>query len=71
MQESLIQSGALAYRFAFILICYILIIVLLGKFMKKYAELNQTDSYIKENNYSDTEIKDMFDEELEQSFNDW
>ena len=39
--------------------------------MKKYAELNQTDSYIKENNYSDTEIKDMFDEELEQSFNDW
>jgi len=67
LQQSLLASGSLAYRFALVLLIYITIILLLGNFMKKYAELNRPIHYNGNEMLSDSEIKDLIEEELEDS----
>jgi|TARA_B100000965_G_scaffold404812_1_gene436706 hypothetical protein len=67
LQQTLLQSGALAFRFALVLLVYITIIIILGNFMKKYAELNRPVHYNGDDILSDDEIKDIIEEELEDS----
>ena len=67
MQQTLLQSGSLAYRFALVLLFYILIILILGNFMKKYAELNRPLDYDGSEIASDEEIGEIIEEELEDS----
>ena len=67
MQQTLLQSGSLAYRFALVLLFYILIILILGNFMKKYAELNRPLEYDSSEIASDEEIGEIIEEELEDS----
>ncbi len=44
-QQTLLESGALAYRFMLVLLLYVMIILLLGNFIEKYAELNKPAEY--------------------------
>ena len=69
-QETLLQSGALAYRFMLVLLLYIMIILLLGNFMKKYAELNKPAEYEESLRLDDEDISDFMDDELSDSFNE-
>ena len=71
LQQTLLQSGSLAYRFMLILLVYILIILLLGNFMKKYAELNRPADYEDSLKLDDEEISDLIDDELNESVNEW
>ena len=71
LQQSLLQSGALAYRFMLVLLIYILIILLLGNFMKKYAELNKPADYEESLKIKEDDISGMIDEELSESINEW
>ena len=54
-----------------VLLFYILIILLLGNFMKKYAELNKPADYEESLKIKEDEISDMIDEELSESINEW
>ena len=69
-QETLLQSGALAYRFMLVLLLYIMIILLLGNFMKKYAELNKPAEYEESLKLNDEDISEFMDDELSDSFNE-
>ncbi len=71
LQQTLLQSGELAYRFMIILLIYILIILLLGNFMKKYAELNRPADYEESLKVDDEEIIDLVDDNLSESVNEW
>jgi len=71
LQQTLLQSGELAYRFMLVLLIYILIILLLGNFMKKYAELNRPADYEESLKLDDAEISDLIDDELNESVNEW
>ena len=71
LQQTLLQSGSLAYRFMLVLLFYILIILLLGNFMKKYAELNRPADYEESLKLDDEEISDLIDDELNESVNEW
>ena len=71
LQQTLLQSGSLAFRFMLVLIIYILIIILLGNFMKKYAELNRPADYEESLKLDDVEISDLIDDELNESVNEW
>ena len=71
LQQTLLESGSLAYRFMIVLMVYILIILLLGNFMKKYAELNRPADYEESLKLDDTEISDLIDDELNESVNEW
>ena len=71
LQQTLLQSGQLAYRFMIVLLVYILIILLLGNFMKKYAELNRPADYEESLKLDDAEISDLIDDELNDSVNEW
>ena len=71
LQQTLLQSGSLAYRFMFVLLFYILIILLLGNFMKKYAELNKPADYEESLKIKEDDISGMIDEELSESINEW
>ncbi len=71
LQQTLLQSGSLAYRFMLVLLFYILIILLLGNFMKKYAELNRPADYEDSLKLNDEEISDLIDDELNESVNEW
>ena len=71
LQQTLLQSGSLAYRFMLVLLFYILVILLLGNFMKKYAELNRPADYEESLKLDDTEISDLIDDELNESVNEW
>ena len=71
IQQSLLQSGSLAYRFMLVLLFYILVILLLGNFMKKYAELNKPADYEESLKIKEDDISGMIDEELSESINDW
>ena len=71
LQQTLLQSGSLAYRFMLVLLFYILIILLLGNFMKKYAELNRPADYEDSLKLDDEEISDLIDDELNESVNEW
>ena len=71
LQQTLLESGSLAYRFMIVLLVYILIILLLGNFMKKYAELNRPADYEESLKMDDTEISDLIDDELNESVNEW
>ena len=70
VQQTLLQSGALAYRFMLVLLLYIIIILLLGNFMKKYAELNKPAEYEESLRLDDEDISDFMDDELSDSFNE-
>ena len=67
MQQTLLESGALAYRFALVLLFYIAIILILGNFMKKYAELNRPVHFNGDEMVSDSEIGELIEDELEQT----
>ena len=67
LQQSLLQSGSLAYRFMLILLFYILIILLLGNFMKKYAELNKPADYEESLRLQDEEISEFMVDEMSES----
>lgn len=69
-QQTLLQSGALAYRFMLVLLLYIMIILLLGNFMKKYAELNKPAEYEESLRLNDEDISEFIDDELSDSFNE-
>ena len=69
-QETLLQSGALAYRFMLVLLLYVMIILLLGNFMKKYAELNKPAEYEESLRLDDEDLSDFMDDELSDSFNE-
>ena len=69
-QQTLLQSGALAYRFMLVLLLYIMIILLLGNFMKKYAELNKPAEYEESLRLNDEDLSDFMDDELSDSFNE-
>ena len=69
-QQTLLQSGALAYRFMLVLLLYIMIILLLGNFMKKYAELNKPAEYEESLKLDDQDISEFMDDELRESFNE-
>ena len=69
-QQTLLQSGALAYRFMLVLLLYIMIILLLGNFMKKYAELNKPAEYEESLRLDDEDLSDFMDDELSDSFNE-
>jgi len=69
-QQTLLQSGALAYRFMLVLLLYVMIILLLGNFMKKYAELNKPAEYEESLRLDDEDISDFMDDELSDSFNE-
>ena len=71
LQQTLLQSGELAYRFMLVLLIYILIILLLGNFMKKYAELNRPADYEESLKVDDEEIIDLVDDDLSESVNEW
>ena len=71
IQQTLLQSGSLAYRFMLVLLFYILIILLLGNFMKKYAELNKPADYEESLKIKEDDISGMIDEELSESINEW
>ena len=71
LQQTLLQSGSLAYRFMLVLLFYILVILLLGNFMKKYAELNRPADYEESLKLDDAEISDLIDDELNESVNEW
>ena len=71
LQQTLLQSGSLAYRFMLVLLFYILIILLLGNFMKKYAELNKPADYEESLKLKEEDISGMIDEELSESINEW
>ena len=71
LQQTLLQSGSLAYRFMLVLLFYILIILLLGNFMKKYAELNRPADYEESLKLDDAELSDLIDDELNESVNEW
>ena len=71
IQQTLLQSGSLAYRFMLVLLFYILIILLLGDFMKKYAELNKPADYEESLKIKEDDISGMIDEELSESINEW
>ena len=71
IQQTLLQSGSLAYRFMLVLLFYILIILLLGNFMKKYAELNKPADYEESLKLKEEDISGMIDEELSESINEW
>ena len=62
IQQTLLQSGFLAYRFMLVLLFYILIILLLGNFMKKYAELNKPADYEESLKIKEDDISGMIDE---------
>jgi len=70
IQQTLLQSGALAYRFMLVLLLYIMIILLLGNFMKKYAELNKPAEYEESLKLDDQDISEFMDDELRESFNE-
>ncbi|MDG1740754.1 MAG: hypothetical protein P8H47_05035 [Candidatus Actinomarina sp.] len=70
VQQTLLQSGALAYRFMLVLLLYIIIILLLGNFMKKYAELNKPAEYEESLKLNDEDISEFMDDELSDSFNE-
>ena len=70
VQQTLLQSGALAYRFMLVLLLYIMIILLLGNFMKKYAELNKPAEYEESLKLNDEDISEFMDDELSDSFNE-
>ena len=70
VQQTLLQSGALAYRFMLVLLLYITIILLLGNFMKKYAELNKPAEYEESLKLNDEDISEFMDDELSDSFNE-
>jgi hypothetical protein len=70
VQQTLLQSGALAYRFMLVLLLYITIILLLGNFMKKYAELNKPAEYEESLRLNDEDISEFIDDELSDSFNE-
>jgi hypothetical protein len=67
LQQSLLQSGSLAYRFMLILLFYILIILLLGNFMKKYAELNKPADYQESLKLHDEEMSEFMIDEMSES----
>ena len=67
MQQTLLESGSLAYRFALVLLFYIAIILILGNFMKKYAELNRPVHFNGDEMVSDGEIGELIEDELEQT----
>ena len=67
MQQTLLQSGALAYRFVLVLLFYIALILILGNFMKKYAELNRPVHLDEDEMVSDSEIGELIEDELEQT----
>ena len=71
LQQTLLQSGELAYRFMLVLLIYIFIILLLGNFMKKYAELNRPADYEESLKVDDEEIIDLVDDDLSESVNEW
>lgn len=71
LQQTLLQSGSLAYRFMLVLLFYILIILLLGNFMKKYAELNKPADYEEILKLKEEDISGIIDEELSESINEW
>ena len=71
IQQTLLQSGSQAYRFMLVLLFYILIILLLGNFMKKYAELNKPADYEESLKIKEDDISGMIDEELSESINEW
>lgn len=71
LQESLLASGALAYRFMLILLVYIFIILLLGNFMKKYAELNKPAEYEESLIENEIDISELYEDELTESSNEW
>lgn len=71
LQESLLASGALAYRFMLILLIYIFIILLLGNFMKKYAELNKPVEYEESLIENEIDITELYEDELTESSNEW
>ena len=71
LQQTLLQSGELAYRFMLVLLIYIFIILLLGNFMKKYAELNRPADYEESLKIDDEEIIDLVDDDLSESVNEW
>lgn len=71
LQQSLLQSGSLAYRFMLVLLFYILIILVLGNFMQKYAELNRPADYEESLKLDNAEISDLIDDELNESVNEW
>ena len=54
-----------------VLLFYILIILLLGNFMKKYAELNRPADYEDSLKLNDEGISDLIDDELNESVNEW
>jgi hypothetical protein len=70
VQQTLLQSGALAYRFMLVLFLYIMIILLLGNFMKKYAELNKPAEYEESLRLDDEDMSEFMDDELSDSFNE-
>ncbi|MDA9607815.1 hypothetical protein N9S33_01840 [Candidatus Actinomarina] len=70
VQQTLLQSGALAYRFMLVLFLYIMIILLLGNFMKKYAELNKPAEYEESLRLDDEDMSEFMDDELSNSFNE-
>ena len=54
-----------------VLLIYILIILLLGNFMKKYDELNRPADYEESLKVDDEEIIDLVDDDLSESVNEW
>ena len=53
-----------------VLLLYIIIILLLGNFMKKYAELNKPAEYEESLKLNDEDISEFMDDELSDSFNE-
>ena len=70
IQQTLLQSGSLAYRFMLVLLFYILIILLLGNFMKKYAELNKPADYEESLKIKEDDI-DKLNEDLTKAISDY
>ena len=70
LQQSLLQSGSLAYRFMLVLLFYILIILLLGNFMKKYAELNKPADYQESLRLQDEDLSEFMIDEMSESVNE-
>ena len=54
-----------------ILLVYIFIILLLGNFMKKYAELNKPAEYEESLIENEIDITELYEDELTESSNEW